>query len=128
MKYINLTNNIVVIHTPCQDPGGLHHDTYCGCSNGEGNYFNILPSGKVAKIEVKETFIRYLFGTQCIRRNKFVTNLPETKELTVYIVSNEVIDFIPYDRIDVFAPDIGVTALKDKKDKIKAVTRLIMSS
>ena len=53
-----------------------------------------------------------------------IENLPEPEDGVYYIVNRISMDFIPYNREDVFCLDTGPTALRDDKGQVIAVTQL----
>ena len=68
--------------------------------------------GKVAGIPIAET------------QFESIENLPEPEEGVYYIVSRISMDFIPFDREDVFCVDTGPTAVRDESGQVVAVTQL----
>jgi hypothetical protein len=68
--------------------------------------------GKVAGIPIAET------------QFESIENLPEPEEGVYYIVSRVSMDFIPFDREDVFCVDTGPTAIRDESGQVVAVTQL----
>jgi hypothetical protein len=68
--------------------------------------------GKVAGIPIAET------------QFESIENLPEPEEGVYYIVSRISMDFIPFDREDVFCVDTGPTAIRDESGQVVAVTQL----
>ena len=54
--------------------------------------------------------------------NKII-NLPEPEEGTYYIVSRITMDYVPFDREDVFCVDTGPTAIREN-GQVVAVTQL----
>lgn len=68
--------------------------------------------GKVAGIPIAETHF------------ESIENLPEPEEGVYYIVSRISMDFIPFDREDVFCVDTGPTAIRDESGQVVAVTQL----
>ncbi len=68
--------------------------------------------GKVADIPIVETHFSE------------IQNLPEPEEGVYYIVSRIAMDFIPFNREDVFCVDTGPTAIRDENGQVVAVTQL----
>ena len=100
----------------------------------------IHPSGKEARVEMEYSDMEYQFadihvvkpapqlGIQTVNANVGrVIGLPEPQEDVCYIVSAMVAQAVP-ERADVYAPDTGDTAIRDKKDNIVQVTRLVQYS
>jgi hypothetical protein len=53
-------------------------------------------------------------------------NLPKPEDGVYYIVSRIVMDFVPFDREDVFSVDTGPTAIRDQSGQVVAVTQLTL--
>ena len=53
-----------------------------------------------------------------------IVNLPDSEDGVYYIVSRIVMDFVPFDREDVFSVDTGPTAIRDQSGQVVAVTQL----
>jgi hypothetical protein len=53
-----------------------------------------------------------------------IVNLPEPEDGVYYIVSRIAMDFVPFDREDVFSVDTGATAIRDENGQVVAVTQL----
>ena len=68
--------------------------------------------GKVAGIPIAETHFEK------------IVNLPESEDGVYYIVSRITMDFMPFDREDVFCVDTGPTAIRDENGQVVAVTQL----
>jgi hypothetical protein len=68
--------------------------------------------GKVAGIPIAETHFEK------------IVNLPEPEDGVYYIVSRITMDFMPFDREDVFCVDTGPTAIRDENGQVVAVTQL----
>ena len=94
------------------------------------------PSGEEARVEMEYSDAEYKLvdvpltqlGFQTIKAKVGkVIGLPEPQEDTYYIVSAMVAQAVP-ERTDVYAPDTGDTAIRDKKGNIVQVTRLVQYS
>jgi hypothetical protein len=68
--------------------------------------------GKVADIPIVETHFSE------------IKNLPDPEEGVYYIVNRIAMDFVPFNREDVFCVDTGPTAIRDENDQVIAVTQL----
>jgi len=97
----------------------------------DGTSVTIPPSGGVARVATTETVVSVVEvgGTKVpvvARQFGEVTGLPETDEAC--IVSSLVLDAVrvqqPW-RKQVYAPDTGATAIRDKEGRIVAVRNLI---
>ena len=97
----------------------------------------IHPSGEEAIVEMKYSDMDYQMadihvvkpapqlGIQTVNASVGrVIGLPEPQEDVCYIVSAMVAQAVP-ERTDVYAPDTGDTAIRDKKGNITQVTRLV---
>ncbi len=87
--------------------------------------FTFPPSGTVARVETLETVIGYcpITDAPIVRREKGKpVGLPE--EGTLCIVSSMVLEEVP-GRAGVFAPDTGVTAIRNEKGHVVGVTQLV---
>jgi len=68
--------------------------------------------GKVAGIPIAETHFEK------------IVNLPDPEDGVYYIVSRVTMEFIPFDREDVFCVDTGPSAIRDDNGQVVAVTQL----
>ncbi len=68
--------------------------------------------GKVASVPVAETHFEK------------IVNLPDPEDGVYYIVSRVSMEFIPFDREDVFCVDTGPSAIRDDNGQVVAVTQL----
>ncbi len=87
--------------------------------------FVFQPSGIVARVETLETVIGYcpITDAPIVRREKGLpVGLPE--EGTPCLVSSMVLEEVP-GRAGVFAPDTGVTAIRNEKGHVVGVTQLV---
>lgn len=80
---------------------------------------------KPCRVETKQRIIGHLAGIP-IAETHFdkIVNLPDPEDGVYYIVSRIVMDFIPFDREDVFCVDTGPTAIRDENGQVIAVTQL----
>lgn len=53
-----------------------------------------------------------------------IVNLPDPEDGVYYIVNRVTMDFVPFDREDVFSVDTGPTAIRDQSGQVVAVTQL----
>ena len=53
-----------------------------------------------------------------------IENLPDPEEGVYYIVNRVTMDFIPFNREDVFCVDTGPSAIRDDNGQVIAVTQL----
>lgn len=94
------------------------------------------PSGSVARVDMvraPQGFIRisewedshpgaaHLLVQIHHENVNMVEGLPEPKEGTIYLVSRVVLAAVPQERIDVFCPDTGPTAVRDENGQIAGV-------
>ena len=87
--------------------------------------FTFLPSGTVAWVETLETVIGYCPITDApivLREAKRLIGLPPAG--TLCLVSSMVLKEVP-GRAGVFAPDTGVTAIRNEKGHVVCVTQLV---
>jgi hypothetical protein len=68
--------------------------------------------GKVGSVPVAETHFEK------------IVNLPNPEDGVYYIVNRVSMEFIPFDREDVFSVDTGPTAIRDENGQVVAVTQL----
>jgi len=68
--------------------------------------------GKVVGIPIAETHF------------ESIENLPDPEEGVYYIVNRVTMDFIPFNREDVFCVDTGPSAIRDDNGQVIAVTQL----
>ncbi len=87
--------------------------------------FTFPPSGTVARVSTLETVIGYcpITGAAIVRRERVrPMGLPPAG--TVCLVSSMVLEEVP-GRAGVFAPDTGVTAIRNEKGHVVGVTQLV---
>ena len=70
--------------------------------------------GKVVGIPIAETHF------------ESIENLPDPEDGVYYIVNRITMDFIPFDREDVFCVDTGPSAIRDESGQVVAVTQLTL--
>jgi hypothetical protein len=77
------------------------------------------------RVETQQMIIGKLAGIS-IARTEFINlvNLPDPEDGTYYIVNKIVMDYIPFNREDVFCVDTGPTAIRDQSGQVVAVTQL----
>jgi hypothetical protein len=113
MKYLNLTPHAITIRDP------------------EGRDMVIQPSGMVARVLMDEIAVGWTEGGVPLvqREAAGVSEVPEALWLmshdTAAIVSSMVLDALPNNTSNVFAPDSGSTAIRNAEGHVVAVTRLI---
>ena len=82
-------------------------------------------SEKPCRVETEQIIIGKLAGIP-IAKTDFMklVNLPDPEDGTYYIVSRLSMDYIPFDREDVFCVDTGPSAVRDENGQVVAVTQL----
>lgn len=70
--------------------------------------------GKVVGIPIAETHF------------ESIENLPDPEEGVYFIVNRVTMDFIPFNREDVFCVDTGPSAIRDDNGQVIAVTQLTL--
>ena len=77
------------------------------------------------RVETEQMIIGKLAGVP-IAKTEFIklVNLPEPEDGTYYIVSRLCMDYIPFQREDVFCVDTGPSAVRDENGQVIAVTQL----
>jgi hypothetical protein len=88
-------------------------------------YGTLIKSDNPCYVETKQRIIGKVAGIP-IAETQFekIVNLPEPEEGVYYIVNRVSMDFIPFDREDVFCVDTGPTAIRDESGQVVAVTQL----
>jgi hypothetical protein len=88
-------------------------------------YGTLPKADKPCRVETEQMIIGKLAGVPIVK-TEFIklVNLPDPEEGTYYIVSRLTMDFIPFDREDVFCVDTGPTAIRDENGQVVAVTQL----
>ena len=76
-------------------------------------------------VETQQMIIGKLAGVP-IAKTEFmkIMNLPDPEDGTYYIVSRIAMDYVPFQREDVFCVDTGPTAIRDENGQVIAVTQL----
>ena len=106
MKLVNLTSHVITVVQ-------------------NGKTLEIPPSGKVARVDVRQTVVGHVNGIPIVK-SEFgeIAGLPEPQPGVIYICSTMVAQAAAKKmRIDVLAPDTGPTAVKDTRGNIVAVRR-----
>ena len=77
------------------------------------------------RVETKQRIIGKVAGVP-IAETHFdkIANLPDPEDGVYYIVIRVVMDFVPFDREDVFCVDTGPSAIRDENGQVSAVTQL----
>jgi hypothetical protein len=88
-------------------------------------YGTLLKCDTPCRIETKQKIIGHLSGIPIVETQfESIENLPDPEEGVYYIVSRVSMDFIPFNREDVFCVDTGPTAIRDDNGQVVAVTQL----
>ena len=76
-------------------------------------------------VETEQIIMGKLSGIPIAKTDfKEIVNLPEPEDGTYYIVNRIVMDYVPFNREDVFCVDTGTTAIRDENGQVVAVTQL----
>ena len=76
-------------------------------------------------VESEQMIIGKLAGVPIAKTEfKKIVNLPESEDGTYYIVNRLSMDYVPFDREDVFCVDTGPTSVRDENGQVVAVTQL----
>jgi hypothetical protein len=76
-------------------------------------------------VETEQMIIGKLAGVPIAKTEfKKIINLPDSEDGTYYIVSRLSMDYVPFDREDVFCVDTGPTSVRDENGQVIAVTQL----
>ena len=77
------------------------------------------------RVETQQMIIGKLGGVP-IAKTEFIkiVNLPEPEDGTYYIVNRIVMDYVPFNREDVFCVDTGPSSIRDENGQVLAVTQL----
>ena len=102
-KFVNLLGHDITISG---------HGTLLKCENPCKVETKQRIIGKVAGIPIAETHFEK------------IVNLPDPEDGVYYIVSRVTMDFVPFDREDVFCVDTGPSAVRDENGQVVAVTQL----
>ena len=77
------------------------------------------------KVETKQRIIGKVAGIPIAETHfEKIVNLPDPEDGVYYIVSRVTMDFVPFDREDVFCVDTGPSAVRDENGQVVAVTQL----
>ena len=88
--------------------------------------YGTLPRAEIpCRVETKQRIVAYLAGIP-IAETQFdkIVNLPNPEDGVYYIVNRLVMDFVPFDREDVYCVDTGPSAIRDQSGHVAAVTQL----
>jgi hypothetical protein len=82
-------------------------------------------SDNLCRVETEQMIIGKLAGIPIVKTNFIkIVNLPEPEDGVYYIVNRIAMDFVPFNREDVFCVDTGPTAIRDQSGQVVAVTQL----
>jgi len=82
-------------------------------------------SDNPCRVETEQMIIGKLAGIPIVKTNFIkLVNLPDPEEGIYYIVSRITMDFVPFNREDVFCVDTGPTSIRDENGQVVAVTQL----
>lgn len=88
-------------------------------------YGTLPKSEKPCKVETKQRIIGKVAGIPIAETHfEKIVNLPDSEDGVYYIVSRVTMDFVPFDREDVFCVDTGPTAVRDDNGQVIAITQL----
>lgn len=107
MQYVNLTPHMVRVRRK------------------DGSYVEYPPDGTTARVEMMELTRSELDGVSCIERREIRVHIQPKQPGLILIVSSMVLNALGPDRIDVVAPDTGVTAERDKNGQVVACTQWV---
>lgn len=76
-------------------------------------------------VKTKQRIVGKLVGIPIAETHfELIENLPDPEEGVYYIVNRITMDFIPFNREDVFCVDTGPSAIRDDNGQVIAVTQL----
>lgn len=76
-------------------------------------------------VETEQIIMGKLSGIPIAKTDfKGIVNLPEPEDGTYYIVNRIVMDYVPFNREDVFCVDTGPSSIRDENGQVLAVTQL----
>jgi hypothetical protein len=102
-KFVNLMGHDITISG---------HATLPGCENP-------------CRVETKQRIVAYLAGIPIAETHfEKIVNLPDPEDGVYYIVNRVTMDFVSFDREDVFCVDTGPSAIRDENNQVVAVTQL----
>ena len=77
------------------------------------------------RVETKQRIIGHLAGIPIAETHfEKIVNLPEPENGVYYLVNRITMDFVPFDREDVYSVDTGHSAIRDENGQVVAVTQL----
>jgi hypothetical protein len=88
-------------------------------------YATLPKADKPCYVKTNQIIIGKIDGIP-IAKTEFdsIVNLPDPEDGVYYIVSRISMDYVPFNREDVFCVDTGTTALRDENGQVIAVTQL----
>lgn len=88
-------------------------------------YGTLSKCDKPCTVQTEQIIIGKLSGIPIAKTEfKKLVNLPDPEEGTYYIASRLSMDYVPFDREDVFCVDTGPSAVRDENGQVVAVTQL----
>jgi hypothetical protein len=88
-------------------------------------YGTLSKCDKPCYVETKQRIIDKVAGIPIAETHfERIVNLPDPEDGVYYIVSRVTMDFVSFDREDVFCVDTGPTAIRDENGQVVAVTQL----
>lgn len=88
-------------------------------------YGTLPKSEKPCFVETEQMIIGKISGVPIAKTEfKKIVNLPDPEDGTYYIVSRITMDYVPFDREDVFCVDTGSSAIRDENGQVVSVTQL----
>jgi hypothetical protein len=76
-------------------------------------------------VETEQIIMGKLSGIPIAKTDfKEIVNLPDPEDGTYYIVNRIVMDYVPFNREDVFCVDTGPSSIRDENGQVLAVTQL----
>ena len=90
-------------------------------------YGTLFRSELPCRVETKQRIIGKVAGIPIAETHfEKIANLPDPEDGVYYIVSRVVMDFVPFNREDVFCVDTGPSAIRDQSGHVAAVTQLTL--
>jgi len=88
--------------------------------------FGTLPRAeRPCFVETKQRIIGKVAGIPIVETHfEKIVNLPDPEDGVYYIVSRVTMEYIPFNREDIFCVDTGPTAVRDENGQVIAVTQL----
>ena len=88
-------------------------------------YGTLPKSERPCFVETEQMIIGKISGVPIAKTEfKKIVNLPDPEDGTYYIVSRIAMDYVPFDREDVFCVDTGPSAVRDENGQVVAVNQL----